>query len=218
VRPGALVEWNHYFQGHPPSCVRGEFVVVAATLLLTCYNLSSPVCNLALKTPAYLSRPPCAQHFSTWIPVDKAVLPPHPGDRRNASYFSPRRSSLTPCICHRQEHWRIATQYILQIAKHCLPRIHYRIQLFSKTRSCAICCTTSHWLLVRARDSLDAIPRSHATNRPITRDFQTEPRELSCNNTIVSLTRHWSLRFTTAQKQATSSDSSAKAPWGCKVD
>ena len=26
-------QWNHYFQGHPLLCVRGEFIVVAATLL-----------------------------------------------------------------------------------------------------------------------------------------------------------------------------------------
>ena len=101
--PVRWIEWNHSFQGHPPSRVRSEFVAGAATLLSTCYNLCLarwPVlCNLASKLVGlllWLTTLLCTQHSIACTLVDRAVLPPHSGDhRRNASHSSPRlRTSL----------------------------------------------------------------------------------------------------------------------------
>lgn len=88
-----------------------------------------------------------------------------------------------------------------------------RIQLSFERRSFALCCTTSHWSLACARNSLDASPRSYAAIRPIARGFKSNPRELSCNNTVKS--RHDIARIVPPlpQNRVTSSDtigSSAK--------
>jgi hypothetical protein len=73
-----------------------------------------------------------------------------------------------------------------------------------------------HWLLFRVRDSLDAVPRSQATNRPITRSSKTKPREQSCNNTIVSRQDTGRAVSPLARNQAASSGV-VQIPRRCKV-
>jgi hypothetical protein len=144
-------------------------------------------------------------------------LPPHSGDhRRNAACTSQglcSRALLTSTTV--TSSWN---RHITDPSTHLQLPTSRRpwARLSSGRRSLAVCVTTSHWLLFRVRDSLDAVPRSQATNRPITRSSKTKPREQSCNNTIVSRQDTGRAVSPLARNQAASSGV-VQIPRRCKV-
>jgi hypothetical protein len=178
------VEWNRYFQGHPPSRVRGESVAAAATLLSVAITSSlarvvQP--GLGAGRLTFLANPATA--LSTLLPASWSIK----------SYCLPTQAiidepplTLVLNACPRLRSSHLPPSRALGFCHTAKSTIHLplpisslrRIQLSSEPRSFAVRCTASHWSLVHTHDSPDAVPRSLAINRPITRGFLANPREL----------------------------------------
>lgn len=200
------VEWNRYFQGHPPSRVRGESVAAAATLLSVAITSSlarvvQP--GLGAGRLTFLANPATA--LSTLLPASWSIK----------SYCLPTQAiidepplTLVLNACPRLRSSHLPPSRALGFCHTAKSTIHLplpisslrRIQLSSEPRSFAVRCTASHWSLVHTHDSPDAVPRSLAINRPITRGFLANPRELLATTSLYPRQKYWPLCSTTSSR------------------
>lgn len=149
-------------------------------------------CNLALKLAGFplLSTLRPALYYLDPSRQSRIASPlRRSSSKRLLQYRCPRlRSSHPPCVCHHHEYRGTATQQTLRfttiayfkaaIGSSCLPGDPVSQFVAPRLIGCSSAPATR----------LDAVPRSHATNRPITRGSSNELCELSYNNTIVSST------------------------------